>query len=929
MRPFKTLLPWMLALVLLTSCDDTLEEARGLLTGENEVTLTLPGVVYAGEELSARADGEADATTDERLVSSLWLMAYPTQGSEGETLVRQLFPAKGQLTHEYQSFDITLKHGTYQIYVVANVPGISYNTTEQELQEKIISYAAADAKTITLPQAGGQGLPMAYKREQPYTLSYDSREDIYADLTYCCSKVRYTLLFDNSSEQGFSHAAFGDKGMRMEQATGRHFATQAPVIAGTQQTVTTLDTPEGALNGLYADGDYSEEQPEATPFTQQAPSNYRKWAYRGQFYVPEHFAETADEESRIDLSASLTNEQGTALSALRYSIPLGDDPDESTSEETARPLPRGKYYDITARVNSLGELVDVAVAVAAWTVEAVNAQLEAPYTLWVEETQLTDELRSGDVMSVACRTNSPTLDYKSVNVSVNGKDVPLFVVDFAKTGDAYTGFSVKVNPALPPTKEVISAVNTLEEKHVWIRIPDPEIEGGYLLSKKIVIDQVNLEPYLNVTPPRYDIYINEVNNQPTHTVTFSYETNLSKVAVTTEDGSTLTALGSQWSRNENITLTDGGLKEGQGTVTVTLKNLQNLASYKNAQTLTLHYTATDDTYEGELTASTLVNIVPNAQKYRLHFRPVTDDWTNPHIYVYQVLYAPDGKEVRLPPDSNGQFEHAVLYGFTGKRTFTGWTSQGGDINDPGTGTSTDVTDQSSYWQAPTAWDPNNTANGIYSTMIDYCPGFRSGTVCSTCNTGAITAKWPGVGMKVDEDNPGWYYFDLPALASPGKTLIMFANGHSGSTADDKHWRYPAHLIPGVPLYDFADKDGWFLYDYEQAEQEGFVDDKPDILGSLEVGMTLRLWASDSKYNRVHIWGAGDLINNGYGTDAENLSTENGRKYYDITITETWHPTRVIYCMFYNNNNDKTGDITIYLKDWKKVTGKTYQYETTK
>lgn len=927
----------VLTLLLAASCTDTVDGPMSSVpTGKGNVRLNLPGIVFADESAGSRAD--ADATEDERAVTSLWFMAYPIDGN-GTQLVQRLYPTSdNKLTHEYESFDITLAHGDYQVYVVANVDGISIATTEQQLNDMLLSYSADN-----LPSKEG-GLPMAYKHDGTFTVDQDAADkELKADLVFCCSKVRYTLLFENGEG-----SEFGNNYLTIGKVTGRNFATQTPVIP--QKGFTPEDyfeTKDGALNGKYITGTYTEDDENLT-FNQDAPENNGNWAYRGSFYVPENLnADNNTKTSNMAITANLSKADGTPVSALEYTINLGGkDGEDPNDSETPLPLPRGMYYDIIARINSVGELVIISAKIQEWTVETVTAELEAPYTLWVEETVVgTFEipLESGDVIQMGCRTDAPVLHYESVKFDDN---TDLFDVDFQQKDGKYTGLTIRINPAIKPTEENNTAVEAID-KCIWVCIEDPEAPGQYLLSKKIKVESVNLAPYLIVTPPRYDIYISELSGLSDHTVTFTYETNLDKVTVTC-DGSNVTTSGITWD-NENITLTDSGLSNGTGTVTVTLNNLQDaLSAYAKAQTIYLDYTATGDASVEPLAAQTLVNIIPNAQKYRLHFRPLTDDWVNPHIYVYEALYTPSGKEVKMRWQENGVwlYENSLLFGFTGGVTFKGWSTQGGSIDWPNNGLTEDANaDPNAVFPAnghgDGSWNPLNTDNGayqlgegIYDYSIDFCPDFRFDCCIKFDASNSAqhhNIKWPGVKMKIDEENPGWYYFDLPALASPATTLIMFADGHNGPKGNDdyiKHYRYPAHLVPGVPLYDFADKDGWFLYDYQSSNND-FVDDKPERPDPpSRIVYRFKIGQNHPTAKGVHIWiEGGETITywDGLTKDGNLQIDSQGNKYFDLIELNQTQP-RTMKCLLYYIDN--TQSQTQWSTVWQPVTGKEYDYEYT-
>lgn len=97
-------------------------------------------------------------------------------------------------------------------------------------------------------------------------------------------------------------------------------------------------------------------------------------------------------------------------------------------------------------------------------------------------------------------------------------------------------------------------------------------------------------------------------------------------------------------------------------------------------------------------------------------------------------------------------------------------------------------------------------------------------------------SWPGVKMDDDPENVGWKLFELSTnqkgwcsikgakdkYPKTGETLIMF-NGGEGNNAQ----RYPYEMEPGVPLFDFKNREGWFVYDPTSNLHE-FFESKPDI-----------------------------------------------------------------------------------------------------
>ena len=966
-------LPILTLLLCLAACTDDLARTDTPQPGPGEglISLSLPGIVYDNADATStrtQTGDEADATKDERRVTSLWFMAYPTTDGDGEALVQYLRPSNNELTHEYKTFNIRIKAGTYRIYVVANMSEIDPTYTEQQLKDCILSYrnGTGENATLVLPSPEGNGLPMVYESTDAVNITAAQTEPITADLVFTCVKVRCTLWFDNT-DGGHSNAVFGQNYLLMQNITGRNIATQAPLLPTGKaiENLPLLDTAEGALNGLYADGVYSEGAHENLTFNSNSPQDNGQWAYRTTFYLPEHYVTQNDDQSYLDITAVLHDATGTEKANLQYTLPLGDEP---ATDDDLRQLPRGKYYDIVGKIVNLGGEIESNVAIMDWTPKEVNTELESQYHLWVEKTEIGTEdkpLKAGDSISIALRTDAPTLTTEQTKVTIDGKEIDPYILTLNKDSEtgAYTSVSIEVNPELAPGSVVPD-----DAKKFYIVMLNHD--GDAILKKEIKINELSLEPYFIVTPEQYIIRISDIGNLPEHTVIFSYETNLTEVNVKCGD-ETITTTGIKWSENTNVTITDSGLENGKGTVSVTLNKPYQPANYTRTQTVTLDYTATGAGFTiGDKT--TTVTIIPNAQTYRLHFRPVDDNWTNPHIYVYEPLYDPDGTEVLITGGRgliyNGQIkdfwgtpnadvnnpkndllgENALQYSFTGKRTFLGWQGEGGTIETPKTYY---YNGNEHYWDGDyyfslkylqfDNWNNGNGARSAYNWDIDYvAKEFRN--ECSECNMSApkghnnvdtenpsdgYNYKWPGVAMKEDPENPGWFYFDLPALAKPGKALIMFADGHDGpkgTVEECKPKRYPAHMVPGVPLYDYADKDGWFLYDYQKGDDNGFVDDKPEIADKDMV--IYRIYVNNSSAKGLHVWienGNADIPLTDYNTAAGgNLGTDSqGRKYIELYAIGETQSRQLGYIVFYDNGSN-SGDQ--YTNNWTSVTGNTYE-----
>lgn len=904
------LVAWIMSLL---SCTADLPATDTPLAGEGEGVLQLSVPLTRSVPTTDGEPGSQDATADERRITSLWFLAYPTTDGEGETLVKKL--DTNELEHDtYKTFSIKMKYGTYHIYVVANVPELTAGTTEDELKAIILKYKEGDAVSLPSPTST-YGLPMVYQREEDYTLSSTSAPNVLADLVYTCVKVRYTLVFDNA---GISNA-FGTNVLKIDDVSVRNIADRAPLLPGTNIStdLTLFDTDaSGAFNGQYYVGAYDASNPDNYTFSKTTIeyTEAGQWAYRGTFYLPEHYvtAETQADQTQMLIAATLYTANGVSRATLEYTIELGDTQGQTGAVGgKVRQLPRGRYYDITGRITGLGNKIEATAAVQDWTLQTVDAELNGPYYLYVAETSVA--LEAGKDVTVACRTDAPTLSYESPKYTLSdGTETDIYQVDFNRdeTGTC-TSFTVRIHPNMPPVADAATIEGIA--KYFYI------VAGG--LKKKIDVSPLKLEPYLIVTPQNYTVYIKEVSNEESFAVTYTYRTNLPQIQVATDkdiDHMVTTADGKAFTVTNAY---NGTVKEGTGTLVCTLDKPHVSGNFPNANTATYTFTATG--YGNTLTETATLQIIPNATSYRLHFRPLTDNWSNPHIYVYQPLYTPGGAEVQITSGGEKLGENAILYGFTGCVTFKGWTDEGGPI-----GNYWPTATEGSIVTATTGFDPStningepNSANAEYYWGVDYCPDFRK-----DCCASAVNRKWPGVKMKEDTENPGWYYFDLPLLAEPGKALIMFADGHESDDKDVQH-RYPAHMVPGIPLYNFADKDGWFLYDYTQGDKNEFVDDKPDIMDKTDYlpDGTYRIWCK-TNYTRIHIWIPNGAIYTEWDSGLGELTDAgNGYKYFDLNVSSSWKPSGTINYILHTGN-DQTGNLTISAAQWRTVTGKDYDYE---
>ena len=280
---------------------------------------------------------------------------------------------------------------------------------------------------------------------------------------------------------------------------------------------------------------------------------------------------------------------------------------------------------------------------------------------------------------------------------------------------------------------------------------------------KYIDVQYNVTPFLNVTPLEVEINTEE-GKQSTYAVL--YETNLGGIKINE------TILTSATSANKDkVTITYPTGTSSKGKIM-----LQSDGNATNTWTSSFTVSPSSPKYD-DLKKQVKVTVIPSLNDYRIHFIALNDSRTGEN-----------GAQINtgnLTTDNKWPNCNIYLY------TQYGMTS---DNNIP-----------QSVWY-------------FFNTE------------------GQAMPSWPGVSMKEDPENEGWKLFELstdkpgwcsitgakPKYPKPGETLIMFNSGENND-----YQRYPYHMEPGVQLFDFKNREGWFVYDPTSNLHE-FFESKPDI-----------------------------------------------------------------------------------------------------
>ena len=767
---------------------------------------------------SRAEEKDMDTEAKEGDIHTLWLLAYNTDNSD-YNVIRQL-QSSGQLTHEYSEYRIEFKPGKYRIYVVANLDpyiakAISASTEESYLEKLILNFSPDKLPNTT------DGLPMACLPAQVdgatdgyITVEAGTTKTIQTDLTFLCAKVRYTILFDNS-EGGFSREAFGSSAVTFNTASLTGVRKETPLT----DAVNALDGAfEVDLNDPKVINDSKDLNDLADPgFNPSATGAQRAW--QGTLYLPENLLTGA--RTILHLGATLDG-NGAKLS---YTVKLPKNDNETASPQNT--LTRGHFYDLVGRVTTIGDQIDITASVADWTLQTLTYALHGPYFLHVDKTEIT--VTAGVETPLMYDTDAPTLNFKSPKYGDTDLDLFLFKL-IEQDGKKY--ISVTTNSAIP------AETNNSFNSYFYIKAAN--------LYKRIEVNPVSLEPFLNVSPTEIEINIAEyiASGDYEAEIPIEFITNLPKVTITGDSG---------WDNSKIELKGDKSHTESQGTNTLKIKGF-NSGIWAAEQSFQLTYTATNGT--NTKTEPVKITVKPNQLDYLIHFR-APSNWTHPHIYVYQCLQIPQtrgdeyvgktvGYRVYNDDGSINDYYSALEYSFTGKIAFKGWD---GTINDPTGKGKCDISTLGFFvFDKNSGWNPNLAGfTDRYYDNFDFCKLHRDSvsyssvggtpTECNACSTNP-NRLWPGILMHNDGNE--WWTFKLTGVATPGKALIMFNDQHS-----DKGKRYPAldennKSQPGIPLFDYPSREGWF--DLAGGATQ-FSPTKPGKLTKfrLEWGKTNNLW----------------------------------------------------------------------------------------
>lgn len=786
-----SLVSWFILLVTV-SCSDELGGERTPISSESNLHVLVPIVLSSRGTRADDASGlpTYNATVDECQINDLTLYAFPTgNGNEGKLLVETLpAPLATMMVEPHvANYQLNIEPGTYHIYVVANMNKVLSGQTiqtEDELKNIVLYYRPTS--TPGMPVC--TNIPMIYEPEKDatgklaetvITAAGDKYTEVAANLKFTCVKVKLNLIFDPNDAEVATN--FGGKPFSINSISAEKLSPFTHLYWGGK-----FEAPS------WADKDYKDGFSSNTYQTSEGPAvYYTEWTDNRSASATNNNDDikgTGDAKNAPDNAAEkwlfqqtyylperyissesdrsyLTINGKVGNSAVNnYRINLGHKKDESS---TTPVFPRGTFYEITGAIKTLGNMeLDCKVSVKPWETVPIDADFNHT-TLWVSKTEANVTSTTNDYITY--NSNAGTVGF-GCDTKINSKDI-IIGTKRGKDANGNDSIEFRVNPNIP-----INDYAGNERKGTakfWLKANN---------LKKYIDVHYDVTPYLDVTKELV-IYYN--STEPKNNIrAIKWDTNLGGIVldkITDKKGSSI------------IKMSVNSSDDATGTFMVT--------ATKDPVTTTIHEFKVTSKDDGSKFQTVRVTVSPPIGDYRIYFRAIND--------------------------------RSKYNGGNGSDNFQGILTEEGTNN----------------WSDGWNEDAKDTSDPITKSHYIYVYTQIGETEDAVTGKGWVFTKesddrngWPGVEMVADETNTGWYYKNFPVDAKsvlntneskgqrtikPGETLIMFSNNTYQDQGYSLH-RCPHHLEPGIPLFDYEDREGWIVYDPTSDPIWRVHDDMPEI-----------------------------------------------------------------------------------------------------
>ena len=815
-----------------------------------------------------------NATVDECQINDLTLYAFPT-GNEGKLLIETLPAplASMMLEQHVANYQLNIEPGTYHIYVVANMNKVLSGQTiqtEDELKNIVLNYVAGTEPGMPV----STNIPMIYEPKDVNGTIINTKTEksgkkyteVAANLKFTCVKVKLNLIFDPSNKEVATN--FGGKPFSINSILAEKLSPFTYLYWGGKFETPTWpnnEDKEAYKKGIpntqyeasgaavyYTDWTDNRSQP-ATNNTDdiEGTGTAEKVSPAGKWLFQQtYYLPERYISSESDRSYLTINGKVGNSAVNNYRINLGHKKDETS---TVPVFPRGTFYEITGAIKTLGNMeLDCKVSIKPWEMENISADFNHT-TLWVSKTEANVTSMKNDYITY--NSNAATVEFGCDN-KIDSKDI-IIGIKRGKDANGNDSIEFRVNPNIPIIDYAQQRKGTAK---VWLKANN---------LKKYIDVHYDVTPYLDVTKKVVIYYNSTVNN----TRTIEWDTNLGGIKL---EKTQLTKGKSTIEMNLNSS------DAATGVFTVTAKTDPVTTTIYDFKVIPQNDT-TDVKYK-----TVRVIVRPPIGDYRIYFRAINDR------SKYKGGNGSDNFQGILPEGVD-----------EGVDKNTNWSD----------GWNEDANDKSAK--------PDNHRIYVY-TQIGETEDEVTGKGWIFTKGPADKNGWPGEEMVADETNTGWYYKNFtvdaksvlntnnsvgPKTIKPGETLIMFSNNKDVGQGYSLH-RCPHHLEPGIPLFDYEDREGWIVYDPTSDPIWHVYDNMPEI-----EDIEYKVYTRSELFGWYKVYGiaSGKDQFTIWDTAKKSWKCENlGNGWYKTTITlkavKGEHEKNIL---LKKENNDNSPTITLF------------------
>ena len=836
-----SLVSWFILLVTV-SCSDELGGERAPISSESNLHVLVPTVLSTRGTNPDDASGlpTYNATVDECQINDLTLYAFPVptgNGNDGKLLVETLPAPLATMMAEpnVANYQLNIEPGTYHIYVVANMNDVLKDQnidSEEKLKNIVLHYGVGTKPGMPV----STNIPMIYEPkdvngniiDKKIEKSGDKYTEVAANLKFTCVKVKLNLIMNPTASDnlyGKSYSITDIVAKQLSPSTTLLWNGNFTQSEVSQEYATGMDntiysrssTGEASTGRYYQNGEYTINEDNKDVANEDVvqitdaykdkgtpkPTNDKQWLFQGTYYLPERYISKAEEQSVLKINGIVNNSNKN-----QYTINLGHKQNASDALPT---FPRGTYYEITGKLKSYGDMdLDCDVKVDDWKPVEINADFYHT-TLWVNKTKA--EVSSTKSDTISYQSSESTVVFGCVDSKiVDGTNKDIIVVTKRDGNNIIFG----INPEIPIDQFEKDKTTGKREGTATVYLQANNI-------KKYIKVHYDVTPYFKVSPKNVVIYWDEdPDGNKVLEKHFVVETNLGGLKAYQNINGTLTEKAS------GSTAQVGGAPSRleisyDNTPNADGKYLMKVTETVDPQTTTVYnFTLSPKnpiTGDEDRSQEVTVTVKPKFGPYRIYMRAINNfcswDGKASTDEDLKVILKEQKKEYTGPYDSYNDTNNFNWY--------DGW-----------------------YWRREEGnkYYGDETPHNDRHYMYMYTQIGESSGVHTSKEAWIFSASYPGNQMDYDANNAGWYYNIMDTNApvinwqngasgqktiKPGQTLVMFGNGENSGDGGCTPHRFPHHMDPGIPLFNYEDHEGWYLYDPTCIPYYRVYDDKPTIV----------------------------------------------------------------------------------------------------